>query len=84
MGKFVILAILAIFVSVFLGSKKNSCDFCDFGEICGLLEALLCLSLHKSRILINLLFLLFLRYLQVSVVQNFLVNHFFWYNFEKT
>ena len=44
MGKFVILAILAIFVpQSFLGGKKNSCYFCDFGEICGLLEALLCL-----------------------------------------
>ena len=36
----------------------------------------LAFSLSKSRILLNLLFLLLLRYLQVSVSQNFLVNHF--------
>ena len=57
---------------VFLDYKDISCYFC---EICDLSEALLCLSLCKSRILLNLLVVLFLRYLQLSL--NISWNHFF-------
>ena len=39
---------------------KNCCYFCD---ICGLLEGLLCLINFKSFLVLNLLFLLLLRYL---------------------
>ena len=60
-------------------SKKNKFDkvlaivakFADFSR------PFLTFSLSKSIILLNLFFLLLFRYLHVSDLQNFLVNHFF-------
>ena len=65
---------LDISYPVFVDYKDISCYFC---EICDVSEALLCLSLCKSRILLNLLVVLFLRYFQLSVSQYFLESFFF-------
>ena len=49
-------------------TRKILATFAIFAKsISDLLEALLCLCLFMTRILLKLLFLLFLRYLQVSV-----------------
>ena len=78
MGKFVILAILAIFVSQsFWEARIFLATFAILAKFAAFSRPFFAFSLHKSRILLNLLFLLFLRYLQVSVAQNFLVNRFF-------
>ena len=61
--KFVIFAIFAIFVTGVLARKKNPCYFCDLcnnGDISGPFSVS---SFSKSRILLNLLFLRYLRYL---------------------
>ena len=51
--------------SVFSDSNKNSCYFCDFCDIFATLLGLFFIS--KCRILLNLLFLLFLWYLLLSL-----------------
>ena len=61
---------LDISYPVFVDYKDISCSF---GEICDVSEALLCLSLCKSRILLNLVVVLFLRYLSLNISW----NHFF-------
>ena len=53
--------------SIFSHDKKNSCYFCDFCEIRGLLEAVLDLFSLLVQNLFNLFFLLFLPYLLLSL-----------------
>lgn len=66
LGKFEVFS-CPFLVLIFSHSKKNSCWFCDFWEICGLLEVLRGLSSYnKSRNLLNL-FLLFLPYLLPNI-----------------
>ena len=80
-GKFLqqlILAFVVIFVAQsFWLTRKILVTFAIFGKFADFSRPFLAVSLYKSTILLNLLFLLFLRYLQEAVSQNFLVNLFF-------
>ena len=55
-------------------TRKILGTFAIFGKFADFSRPFLAVSLYKSRILLNSLFLLFLRYLQEAVSQNFLVN----------
>ena len=57
-------------------TRKILVTFAIFAKSAALLRPFFAFCLYKCRILFNLLFLLFLRYLQ-GVSQNFLVNQFF-------
>ena len=58
---------------MFFASKKNPCYICDFCDICGQFRVLLGFFFSKSWVLLDLLFLRFLRYLLVI----------FWHNFSQ-
>ena len=55
-----------------------------FAKFAGFWKPLLAIFLSKSRILLNWLLLLLLRYLQVIVSQNFLLNYFIGENCEAS
>ena len=64
-------------------TRKILVTFAIFGKFADFSRPFLAVSLYKSTILLNLLFLLFLRYLQEAVAQNFLVNLFFFFAKKK-